>query len=267
MEFAGKHVVVTGAARGIGAALADRFCAEGARLSLIDLEMGNVPTPQGAQRINCDVGDEAQLCAALEEAQTAMGPVDIYVSNAGVLGMDEDHAASAGNACWTRCWQVNVMAHVFAARALLPAMLARGSGHFVTVASAAGLLNQIGDAAYSATKQAAVSFAESLAIRHGDEGIGVTLVCPQYVATHMIGLSDKDAAGSDALLTAGEVAQAVISAMKEGRFLVLPHREVREFAMLRAQDHDRWIGGMRKLQSRARDRFGKVRPEDFYKLL
>jgi NAD(P)-dependent dehydrogenase (short-subunit alcohol dehydrogenase family) len=267
MEYAGKTVVVTGGAQGIGAALVRAFLAGGADVWVFDLMAAPTDLPAGCQFLSCDVSDPPALEKALDNVVAERGQVDIFVSNASVLSHQPGHAASAAPDDWQRCWAVNVMAHVHAARHLLPTMMARGAGHFVIVASAAGLLNQIGDAAYSATKHAAVSFAESLAISHADDGVGVTLVCPQYVATPMIGLDDSDAASAESLMTASEVADCVLQAVSEGRFLVLPHEAVRGYAMDRAQDHDRWIGGMRRLRARALDRFGDARPQDFYKLV
>ena len=265
MAFAGKTVVVTGAARGIGAALVRAFTATGARVCAVDLE--DAGPKVASLSLACDVSDEAALSAALDRVEVDLGEVDIFVSNAGILGNQPDHAASASNADWARCWQINVMAHVYAARLILPRMIARKEGHFVTVASAAGLLNQIGDAAYSATKHAAVSFAESLAITHADDGIGVSLVCPQYVATPMLGLSSKDARAEGSLLTAEEVADCVVAGVEEGRFLILPHPQVRDFARTRAEDHDRWIKGMVRLRRRALAEVGTADPTAFYKLV
>ena len=267
MQFAGKHIVVSGGGRGIGAAFVARFLEEGACVSIFDVTAAQGDMPDRVQQIICNVGDEKQMFAAIETAESSFGPVDICVSNAGVLGSNEGKSALASDGVWDHCWQVNVMAHVYAARALLPGMIARGQGHFVTVASAAGLLNQIGDAAYSATKHAAVSFAESLAITHRDDGIGVTLVCPQYVATQMIGLSDHDAKNAESLLTADDVAQTVMQAMRDGRFLVLPHPDVHGYALARAQDHDRWISGMCRLRAKAVKDFGQAAPQSLYKLI
>ena len=183
------------------------------------------------------------------------------------MSKNETEDGLSDNKDWALCWSVNVMAHVYAARALLPRMRARGHGHFVIVASAAGLLNQIGDPAYSATKHAAVSFAESLAITHASDGIGVTLVCPQYVATPLIGLPDAEAEKSDTLLSADEVADSTLKAVADGSFLVLPHPEVRDYAVSRARDHDRWIEGMSRLRQKAIGTFGDDRPIRFYRLL
>jgi len=173
MDLAGKSIVITGGASGIGAAMARQAAAMGWRVCIADLNVDlahSVADQIGGIAVACDVAQEAQILGAIAAAEAAHGPVDIFVSNAGIVRGDPSHAASASDADWTLNWNVHVMSHVWAARALLPAMIARGSGHFVNVASAAGLLNQIGDAAYSATKHAAVSFAESLLISHGGAG-------------------------------------------------------------------------------------------------
>lgn len=262
--FEGKTVVVTGGARGIGTALADTFEARGAIVWSLDTDVAHAEN--SPRRLNCDVSDVDALEAALEKI-SATAEIDIFVSNAGIMSEQSGNVASATSDDWARCWAVNVMAHVHAARFLLPRMTARRSGYFVIVASAAGLLNQIGDAAYSATKHAAVSFAESLAIDCGDDGVGVSVVCPQYVATPLIGLDDASVASSEVLLSAAQVAECVADAVSERRFLVLPHPEVARYAQFKARDHDAWIEGMRKLRRRAKSDFGRVDPKDFYKLL
>ncbi len=267
MTFEGKTVVVTGGASGIGAAFVGRFASLGAKTCVLDTARCEVSGTDPDLSLRCDVADEQSLKDALSFVERELGPVDIFVSNAGVLSNDDGTDGIGINADWARCWSVNVMAHVYAARALLPDMAQRGSGHFVTIASAAGLLNQIGDAPYSATKHAAVSFAESLAITYGPSGIKFTLVCPQYVATPLIGLTEADVSDAGTLLTADDVAAATFDAMTAGRFLVLPHQDVSRFAQSRARDHDKWIKGMLDLRLRAIDRFGDARPERFYKLL
>ena len=264
MQIRGKKVVVTGGESGIGKALVDQLRQAGATVCIFDTSAGEVRDPL---HITCDVSDETAVRRAIKQAKENMGRIDIYVSNAGVLSEQPEGAVSASNADWARCWSVNVMAHVYSGRALLPEMTKRGSGYFVVVASAAGLLNQIGDAAYSATKHAAVSFAESLAIWHGPDGVGVSLVCPQYVATSLIGLSAEDAASKESLLTAEDVALSILQAVEAGQFLVLPHPQVAAYALSRAQDHEEWIKGMIRLKKRALDRFGDARPERFYQLL
>lgn len=267
MQFEDKTIVITGGSQGIGLALAKRFARRGSDVWILDLNPPDGDVTRKFGHIQCDVSDETALTDALGVVSARQGEIDVFVSNAGVMSHEGGHVASASIDDWSRCWSVNVMAHVHAARVLLPGMLARQEGYFVILASAAGLLNQIGDAAYSATKHAAVSFAESMAIAHSDDGIGVSVACPQYVATSLIGLEDRDAQDRASLLTAGQVADSVLNAMEKGKFLVLPHPEVSEYATLRAQDHEAWIEGMRRLRRRARDAFGRVAPEDFYKLV
>lgn len=270
MKFDGKVVVITGAGSGIGAALARRAAGRGAKVCVSDLDGGKaqaVAEEIGGIAVQCDVTDEAAVQALIAQATEALGDIDIYVSNAGLGRGDPSHAASASNEDWMLNWQVHVMAHVYASRALLPGMIERGSGYLVNVASAAGLLNQIGDAAYSATKHAAVSFAESLAITHGSDGIGVSVVCPQYVATPLLGLSDADADDLPNLLTADDVALAIADGVEADQFLILSHPQVRDYTALRGQDHDRWITGMQMLRAKAKEVFGDVKAETLYKLV
>ena len=268
MDISGKTVVITGGASGIGAALARQAADAGANVCIADLigEAAQVVADQiGGIAVSCDVTQEAQIIAAIAAAEAAFGPVDIFVSNAGLGRGDPSHAASAPDADWMLNWNVHVMAHVWAARALLPAMILRGSGHFVNVASAAGLLNQIGDAAYSATKHAAVSFAESLLITHGGDGIGVSVVCPQYVATPLLGLGDGDAQGN--LLTAGDVAKSVWQGVADGTFVIMPHPDVAKYNALRGADPSRWIKGMQILRAKAMAEHGGISVAEFYKLV
>lgn len=268
MNIEGKSIIVTGGASGIGAALARAAAAAGAKVAVADLNEDlaqEVAKEIGGVAVACDVTQESQIIAAIEVAERAHGPIDVFVSNAGLGRGDPGHAASAPDADWMLNWNVHVMAHVWAARALLPAMIERGSGYFVNVASAAGLLNQIGDAAYSATKHAAVSFAESLKITHEADGIGVSVVCPQYVATPLLGLGDADAAGN--LLTASDVAQAVWQGVSNGTFVILPHPAVASYTALRGADPERWIKGMQMLRAKAMTEHGGIKVEDFYKLV
>ncbi|MCX7565910.1 SDR family NAD(P)-dependent oxidoreductase [Sulfitobacter sp. F26169L] len=268
MDISGKSIVITGGASGIGAALARQAVAAGAKVCIADLNIElaqSVAKEIGAIAVACDVTQEKQIIEAIEFAQAAHGPLDIFVSNAGLGRGDPSHAASAPDADWALNWNVHVMAHVWAARALLPAMIARGSGYFVNVASAAGLLNQIGDAAYSASKHAAVSFAESLLIAHGDDGIGVSVVCPQYVATPLLGLGDADAQGN--LLTAGDVAASVWQGVADGTFVIMPHPEVAKYSALRGADPARWIKGMQMLRAKAINEQGSISVSGFYKLV
>jgi len=270
MELNGKIAVVTGAASGIGLAIAQAMSEQGARVVLCDIDADNLH--HAAKLLNaefelCDVQSGDDLTRMITRVIQHIGPIDIYVSNAGVLSMDPSHAASTSDALWQRAWDIHVMSHVRAARILVPDMIARGGGYLINVASAAGLLTQIGDAAYSASKAAAVSFAENLAIRHGDDGIAVHVVCPQYVATPMLGYNNKTThAIPDGLITPRDVANAVLAAMKDRRVLVLPHAVVGGYFRTRATDHAKWINGMQSLNRRAQQAQAKT-ASDFSKLV
>ncbi|HIF21865.1 MAG TPA: SDR family oxidoreductase [Gemmatimonadetes bacterium] len=253
MEIRDKVVVVTGAASGIGQALARRFQAEGARrIVAVDLdEAGAQVTADelGGVAMRADVGVEADVATVIERTEAEVGPIDLFCSNAGLaLGAD----LVAPNHEWQRSWDVNVMSHVYAARHLVPRMIARGGGHFLITASAAGLLNQIGLAAYGVTKHAAVGFGEWLAITHGHEGIGVSLLCPEAVRTAMTANSSTAtvAAAGDGMMEPEVLADFVIEGLSEQRFLILPHPEVLTYMRRKTDDYDRWIGGMNRLMRR-----------------
>lgn len=270
MELSGKSAVVTGGASGIGRAIAAALKTAGARVMIADLDaerVATVATELGVEGRVCDVTDEAQVSGLIAATEEALGPIDLFLSNAGMGVGEPDHAASAPNEVWQRSWELHVMAHVYAARALLPGMIERGSGYLVNTASAAGLLNQVGDAAYSATKHAAVSFAESLAIGHGDDGIAVSVICPQYVATPLIGMEAPVEGPFPGLLSAEVAADRVIEGLREERFLILTHPEVGEYYRIRAAEPDRWLGGMRKLRRRALEETGSLNPSEMYRLV
>ncbi len=263
MEIEGKVVVVTGAAQGIGRALCERFHREGAEQVVVtDLDGEGAKAVAGtvdgeARRL--DVRDPDAVKRLVDEVEARYGRIDLFCSNAGILSLDGEPwwATSAPDSTWQAMWDIHVMAHVRAARACLPGMLARGAGYFLNTASAAGLLNQIGDAAYSTTKHAAIGFAESLAITHGDDGIKVSVLCPQAVATGMveeIGDASRARAGQaasvDGVLSPDDVAAVTVEGLREERFLILPHPEVEDYRQAKARDYDRWLGGMRKLRRR-----------------
>lgn len=260
MELADKVAVVTGGANGIGRALCERFIAEGARgVAVVDRDeatAARVAEALGdrALGLGADVAREDDVRAAVAAADERFGPIDLMVSNAGIgtgAGID------APNEAWQSIWDINVMAHVYAARAVIPGMVARGDGYILNTASAAGLLAQIGDAAYSVTKSAAVAFAEWLSITYGDDGIKVSCLCPQGVNTDMVRQGAAGSAGqvviAQGLIEPEDVAEAVVAGLADERFLILPHPEVHEYLQRKAAEPDRWLGGMRKLQRRIRD--------------
>lgn len=256
MDYTDKVVVVTGGARGIGLALAQAFHARGARIALADLDGAEEAAGTlGGIGGQVDVTDEARIGAFLDRVEAELGPVDIYVSNAGILRSDAPtwDAAGASDQDWLDSFQVNVMGAVRGARQVWPRMKPRGGGVFILVASAAGLLAQIGASSYTASKHAAVSFAESLAVAHGDEGLQVVCVCPQAVRTDMLGASsDGDSAGgiagADGIVEPSDVAAETLAALEERRFLALPHDTVAGYEAIRATQRDRWLGGMRKFR-------------------
>jgi NAD(P)-dependent dehydrogenase (short-subunit alcohol dehydrogenase family) len=255
MKIQGKVVLVTGAGRGIGRAVCREFVRRGAAGVVIgDLDGGLAETAAselGGLGLQCDVSDAGAVRALVDAAMARFGRVDILVSNAGlgVKALDLDDALSASDSDWQRMWSVHVMAHVHACRAVLPGMLSRGSGQLVSVASAAGLLSQAGDTAYSVTKHAAVALAESLAIAYGDRGIGVSVVCPQYVATAMTGLEESTSAGSiPGVLTVEQAASAIADGIERDDFLILTHPEVLGYFQKKAADYGRWLAGMRRVR-------------------
>ena len=264
MKIAGKVCVVTGGASGIGKALATRFIAEGAKAVVIaDLNADTVSAVGaeiGAQAHALDVRDETAIAALVASVEAEHSQIDLFCSNAGIIGVDGEPwwATGADNELWQRMWEIHLMSHVYAARACLPAMIARGEGYLLNTASAAGLLAQIGSAPYSVTKHAAVSFAESLAITHGDDGIKVSCLCPQAVDTAMTaGTDGGGVAGVDGMLSAEAVAEAVIQGLDVESFLILPHPEVEEYRQNKARSYERWLGGMRKLRRLFTDPVGQ----------
>ncbi len=253
MHMRDKVVVVTGGANGIGRALCRRFAAEGARgIVVADLDAqgaGQVAQEVGGIAVPTDVASEPGVKRLAERTTEAFGQIDLFCCNAGIA---LDGGIDAPDADWQRIWGVNVMAHVYAARAVVPGMLARGQGYFLQTASAAGLLTQIGSAPYAVTKHAAVAFAEWLSIRYGDEGIGVSCLCPQGVRTQMLLESDSGIGAflRETALEPEAVAEAVVAGLAEERFLILPHPDVAKYFRHKADDYDRWIKGLRRLQQK-----------------
>jgi NAD(P)-dependent dehydrogenase (short-subunit alcohol dehydrogenase family) len=262
VELAGKHVVVTGAASGIGRACAARFVAEGARVVAADRDQARVRAVGeeiGALAVGVDVSRESEITALIAAAQEHHGPIDLFFSNAGVAG--PGGGPEAPDAALQETWEINVMAHVWAARALLPAWLERGEGYLLSTASAAGLLTQVSALAYSITKHAGVALAEWLSITYGDAGINVSCLCPQGVRTPMLDVALEDPIGAAPLLAGGvmepdEVAAVVVEGVRDERFLILPHAEVANHMALKGAQPERWLKGMRKLVRQAREASG-----------
>ena len=259
MELADRNVVVTGAGSGIGRALAMRFAAQGARTVVVaDLEEQRadaVAKEIGGLAVTTDVSHEESIKALVARAIEAGGSIDLFCSNAGVPGPGGGPEASDQD--WERTWQVNTMAHVWAARAVLPEMIARGEGYLLSTASAAGLLTQVGAMAYSVTKHAAVAVAEWLAITYADAGIKVSCLCPQGVRTPMLETALEDPIGAAPLLAEGllepeDVAEAVVAGIRAEQFLILPHEAVARYMALKASQPERWLEGMRGLVRQAR---------------
>jgi NAD(P)-dependent dehydrogenase (short-subunit alcohol dehydrogenase family) len=267
VQLQDKVAVVTGGASGIGAALCRRFVDEGARAVVVVDRDG-----PGAERVaaslggrghpaQLDVADEAATRALVDDTLQRHGPIDLFVANA---GYGRSGGLELANEEFERMWQVHVMAHVYAARAVLPSMIARGEGYVLTTASAAGLLTQMDSVVYAVTKHAAVGLAEWLAINHHHQGIRVSVLCPQAVRTAILGDRPSDGprqASGDGVLEPEELADTVIEALAEERFWVLPHPQVATYVRRKADDVDRWLAGMRRFQERL---FGdRSRPGDW----
>jgi NAD(P)-dependent dehydrogenase (short-subunit alcohol dehydrogenase family) len=254
MELNGKVAVITGGSGGIGRAMARAFLAEGAKaVMLADLDaaaVANAARELGCDGMACDVTDETQVVALVERTRKLHGPIDLFCSNAGAGG--QGVLTDAPNAVWQKQWELHVMAHVYAARAVLPSMIERGSGYLLNTASAAGLLAALGSGPYTVTKAAAVKLAEFISITHGDDGIKVSVLCPQGVNTAMAPRRLGDGQ-TDGIIEPDQLARTVVETLREERFYVLPHPEVEEYVRRKGDDVDRWLLGMRRLRRRSVD--------------
>jgi NAD(P)-dependent dehydrogenase (short-subunit alcohol dehydrogenase family) len=264
MQVKGKVVVVTGGANGIGKALCETFHAAGAaKVIVTDIDGAGAravaATVDGAA-FQCDVAQERDILHVIEEVERQFGPIALFCSNAGIGGGFDPLSVNAGGTSdepFARSWAIHVMAHVHAARHLVPRYKARGGGYFLNTISAAGLLSQVGSPAYSTTKHAAVGFAENLAISHKADGIKVSILCPQGVDTNMLRSIPRGPQSADGDLSPEQVAKDALAGIERETFLILPHPQVLTYMRNKAENYDRWIAGMAKIQAKMREEYRK----------
>ena len=262
MNPSGKIIVVTGGASGIGEAVCRKLVDVGATVVVSDRDGDSaraLAQELGCVGLVCDVSQEADIAKLISTVETQVGPIDIFMSNAGILtGVDLsfENAASPSDEVWTKAWEVNVLSHVRVARILVPLMRARGGGYLINTISAAGLLSQIGGAVYSTTKHAAIGFAENLAITHRKDNIRVSAICPEYVDTAMVEGVSEDILGLSEVLTPAQVAEAVLDGIHSENFLILPHAKVAGYVQNKAADTDRWLAAMSDLQAHIASKMG-----------
>jgi NAD(P)-dependent dehydrogenase (short-subunit alcohol dehydrogenase family) len=264
MQVRDKIVVVTGGANGIGRALCETFHRAGAaKVVVADIDSAaarDIAASIAGAAFKCDVGKEKDIIHVIEETERQFGPIALFCSNAGIVGGFDPLSENAGGDSdepWSRSWAVHVMAHVYAARHLVPRMKARGGGYFLNTISAAGLLSQVGSPAYSTTKHAAVGFAENLAISHKAHGIKVSILCPQGVDTNMLRSIPKGPQSGDGDLTPEQVAKDALAGIEQETFVILPHPQVLGYMRKKTENYDRWIAGMAKIQAKMRESYGK----------
>ena len=264
MQVSGKVVVVTGGANGIGRALCEAFHRAGAaKVVVADKEAAGarvVAAVVDGAAFKCDVAQEKDVRHVIEETERLFGPIALFCSNAGIIGGFDPFSENAGGTSdepFARSWAIHVMAHVYAARHMVPRFKARGGGYFLNTISAAGLLSQVGSPAYSTTKHAAVGFAENLAISHKAHGIKVSILCPQGVDTGMLRSIPRGPQSGDGDLPPEQVAKEALEGIERETFLILPHPQVLGYMRSKTENYDRWISGMAKIQAKMREDFGK----------
>src|SRR5215813_6011109 len=264
MQVNGKVVVVTGGANGIGKALCEAFHGAGAaKVVVVDLDGNNARTVAAkvhGAAFQCDVAKEKDVLHVIDETERQFGPIELFCSNAGIGGGFDPLSMNAGGTSdepWQRSWAIHVMAHVYAARHLVPRMKARGGGYFLNTISAAGLLSQVGSPAYSTTTHAAVGFAENLAISHKADNIRVSILCPQGVDTNMLRSIPRGPQSGDGDLAPEKVAQDALKGIEQETFAILPHSQVLGYMRKKTENYDRWIAGMAKIQAKLRETHAK----------
>jgi NAD(P)-dependent dehydrogenase (short-subunit alcohol dehydrogenase family) len=264
MQVSGKVVVVTGGANGIGRALCEAFHRAGAaKVVVADKEAAGarlVAAVVDGAAFKCDVAQEKDVIHVIDETERLFGPIALFCSNAGIGGGFDPMSENAGGSSdepFARSWAIHVMAHVYAARHLVPRFKARGGGYFLNTISAAGLLSQVGSPAYSTTKHAAVGFAENLAISHKAHGIKVSILCPQGVDTNMLRSIPRGPQSGDGDLSPEQVAKDALEGIERETFLILPHPQVLGYMRTKTENYDRWISGMAKIQAKMREGYGK----------
>ena len=246
-----KVCVITGAAGGIGAALARRFSQEGARgIVVADKQsklIQKIAIEVRGEAFTGDMTSETDILKLIKQAEDQYGEIDVFCSNAGIIHLGSEQAS---NNEWQSCWDLHLMAHVYAARYLAPKMATRGDGYLLNTASAAGLLSHVNSATYTVTKHAAVAFAEWLSIAYGDRGVKISVLCPQAVRTPMVEGQDLGAASIDGIITPEALADSVINNMEDENFLILPHPQVKDYMLRKCDDPNRWLRGMRKYKAK-----------------
>ena len=264
MQVKDKVVVVTGGGNGIGRALCEAFHRAGAaKVVVADLDMAAaqaVASLVNGAAFKCDVAQEKDILHVIDETERQFGPIGLFCSNAGIGGGFDPLSVNAGGTSdepFARSWAIHVMAHIYAARHLIPRYKTRGGGYFLNTISAAGLLSQVGSPAYSTTKHAAVGFAENLAISHKADNIRVSILCPQGVDTNMLRSIPKGPQSGDGDLSPEQVAQDALKGIEQETFVILPHPQVLGYMRKKTENYDRWIAGMAKIQANMREEFGK----------
>lgn len=270
MDLGNKNIVITGSASGLGKALAKEFIKKNCNVLISDINRANLK--ETAKKLNCvhqycDVSKEEDVNNLVAKALKKFGHIDVFCSNAGVISKSKKINHIEQNNCWKNTWQVNLMSHVFSARYVLPKMINRKKGYFLQIISAAALLSQIGDAAYSASKSAALSFAESLAINNAHLGIKVSAACPQYIATPMLGMSEDDYSNHKNLLSTKIAAHRIIKGLIKEKFLILTDNKTNELFRKKSENYQNWIIGMQKLNKKILDCTGELKVCSTHKFL